>query len=140
MKKLIFSMAFLLAGYAVIAQDIPQKDVPSVVLNTFQQQFAKADDVEWEKEGGQYVVEFEMGKAEHKAWLDASGKLLMHGPAIAEKELPDAVKAAIKRDYAAYDLDDVYKVEGNNAATYAAELEKGKDEMTVVYRADGSKI
>lgn len=133
-------MAFLLVGYAVIAQDIAQKDVPSVVLNTFQQQFAKADEVEWEKENGQYVVEFELGKTDHKAWLDATGKLLMHGPAIPEKELPDAVKAAIQRDYATYDLDDVYRIEDNSAAHFAVEMEKGKDEMTIVYRADGSKI
>lgn len=140
MKKLIFLIGFFFIAWALSAQDIAQKDVPSVVLNSFQQQFAKADDVEWEKENGQFVVEFEMDKADHKAWLDSTGKLVMHGSAVSEKEMPEAVKAAIKRDYAAYDLDDIYKIEDNNAARYAAELEKGKDEMTIVYRADGSKI
>lgn len=140
MKKLLFLTGFFLIGWALTAQDIAQKDVPSVVLNSFQQQFAKADDVEWEKENGQFVVEFEMGKADHKAWFDATGKLLMHGAAVSKKELPEPVKSAIQREYAAFDLDDVYRIEGNSAATFAAELEKGKDEMTVVYRADGSKI
>jgi hypothetical protein len=50
------------------AQDVPSSQVPSVILNSFKEQFSKATDVEWELNGDQYNVEFDISSADHEVW------------------------------------------------------------------------
>ena len=60
--KLIQMMAILFLGTtSIFAQDLTESQVPSVIVNNFKKEFPKASDVEWEKKGEQYNVEFEIG-------------------------------------------------------------------------------
>src|SRR5699024_6696468 len=64
MKKVVLCLvvfAIVCVTSKAVAQDIPQNQVPSVILNHFQQNFSKASDVEWEKDWDNYKVEFETG-------------------------------------------------------------------------------
>src|SRR6478609_6371041 len=90
MKKLILisSFAFTCFANTVFGQDVPQSQVPSLVVNNFQQSFPKAFDVEWELEGENYKVEFETGllRDDHEALYDKAGKLLRHKEEISQSD------------------------------------------------------
>lgn len=142
MKKLAVAMVLLSSG-VIAAQDIPASQVPSLVTNSFKQQFADASDVEWEKEGENYKVEFDTGffTDDHEAWYDKSGKLLRHEEEISGKELPEAVMATIKARYAGYKIDDVDKITENGKATYKVELDKYQSpDIDVVFDEGGQLI
>lgn len=60
-----------------MAQNMDRRQVPSVVLNNFDLQFPKAVDVEWEKIGDPFKVDFETGRSnDHTIWYDALGDLV----------------------------------------------------------------
>src|SRR5690554_7865816 len=87
---------FIFGAGTIFAQDIPQSEVPSVVLNTFKKEFPKAVDIEWEKKGEQFNVEFELGwSVDYEAWFSADGKLIRYTEDIPAKDLPSAVKNTI---------------------------------------------
>ncbi len=94
MKKKILIGIIACVGLtsAVVAQDLLQSDVPSVVVNNFQKAFPKVYDVEWELKGELYEVDFETGVSiDHEAWYDKTGKLVKHKQEIAKTDLPKAV-------------------------------------------------
>lgn len=141
MKTIKFlAIAFLLTGVAN-AQDMPQSQVPSVVVNSFKKEFPKAGDIEWEKQNDQYNVEFEIGFfTDYEAWFDATGKLIRYTQDISGSKLPEAVKNAIKKQYKGYRIDDAKKITENKVVTYSVEIEKGNDELKLVFSKDGKLI
>ena len=141
MKTIKFlAIAFLLTGVAN-AQDMPQSQVPSVVVNSFKKEFPKAGDIEWEKQNDQYNVEFEIGFfTDYEAWFDATGKLIRYTQDISGSKLPEAVKNAIKKQYKGYRIDDAKKITENKVVTHSVEIEKGNDELKLVFSTDGKLI
>ncbi|SMO87745.1 Putative beta-lactamase-inhibitor-like, PepSY-like [Saccharicrinis carchari] len=136
----LLAIAFLFAGIAA-AQDVHQNQVPSVVVNSFKKEFPKASDVEWDRQGDQYNVEFEIGFFDdYEAWFSATGKLIRYTQDISSSKLPKAVKEAIKNQYKGYRIDDAEKITENKAVSYSVEIEKGNDELELVFSADGKLI
>lgn len=142
MRKISLSVVALAMSLASCAQNIPQRQVPAVVLSTFQKLFPKASDVEWEKKANLYEVEFETGltSRDHKMLIDSLGKVTYHQSEIAENELPDSVKNVIASQFAGYALDDVEKIESNGVVTYHVELKKKREEWQVTFSTDGKII
>jgi hypothetical protein len=141
MKTVTFLTAILLSTATLFAQDIAENEVPSVVLNNFKKEFPKASDVEWERHGEQYNVEFEIGWFnDYEAWFSASGELLKHTEEISEKDLPQAVKETIKNQYADYSIDDAVKITENNTIYFMVEIEKGNEEKDLHFSAEGDLI
>lgn len=142
-RSLVLSLFALLffAGIAV-AQDIPQSQVPSVVVNAFQKSFPKVYDVEWERDGNYYKVEFETGLIglDHDVWYDETGKMIRHKEEISRRDLPQAVTAAINRDFAGYRVDDVAKITEGDAVTYTLEVKKAYEEWKVAIDAGGNVL
>lgn len=138
MKSLIF--AILLAGFssATIAQDIPQSEVPSLVLNTFQMKFPKATDVEWEREGDLFKVDFEIGSRDHDLWLDANGNIKKHKEELAKADLPKAVSRKIKNEFKEYSIDDVHKIETDGKVFFLVDLDGRGNDREVLFAADGT--
>ena len=142
MKRSIFviTAGLLLISAAALAQDIPQSQVPSVVLNHFKKTFPKAYDIEWEIKNRQYCVEFETKLSkDHKACYSASGELLKHTEDIAAKALPGSVRMAIKNNFSGYRIDDVKKITTGNTVQYSVELKSIKEELKVHFD-DGGNI
>lgn len=132
---------FIFGAGTIFAQDIPQSEVPSVVLNTFKKEFPKAVDIEWEKKGEQFNVEFELGwSVDYEAWFSADGKLIRYTEDIPAKDLPNAVKNTITSQYKDYRVDDAEKIVTNGVETYKVELEKGKEEIKVIFSKKGKVI
>lgn len=141
MKSLKFLTVLFFTSTALFAQDIPSSQVPSVVLNQFNIDFPKAQDVDWKLENNDYNVDFEFNQGQDfEAWYSNSGKLLRLEEEISKSELPQAVVTAIKNKYSAYKIDDVEKITQNNTIYYEAELEKGDSEITVLFNKDGYSI
>ncbi len=140
--KIIKAMAILFLGSAsVYAQDIQESQVPSVIVENFKKEFPKASDVEWEKKGEQYNVDFEIGWGiDYEAWYTTAGKLIKYKQEISDANLPQAIKDAVKKDYAGYRIDDATKYVENGVETYKVELEKGTEERKIIFSKDGKLI
>ena len=141
MKNLnsMISLAGVCISLAACGQNISQTKVPAVVVNSFQQQYPKTNDVEWERKGSLYEVEFETGLSgvDHKILLDSLGKITYHKVDINESELPEQVKSSISQQFAGYRVDDVKKIESNGLVTYTAELKKKPEEWKITFGFDG---
>jgi len=124
MKKQILILSTALAiSLSTQAQDMPQSQVPSVILNQFNNQFPKATDVEWEMDGNLYNVDFEVSwNIDHEVWYNAEGKLIKHKEDISKSELPKAVNDRIQADFSGYSIDDLECITDNGKVIYKMEL------------------
>lgn len=140
--SIAIASAALLAGTAATAQKLAPQQVPAPVSAAFAQAFPKAVDVEWKQKGEQYKVDFEQGlfRNDHEVWYDASGKLLRHEEEAAASDLPEAVKAAIAKEFPGFRTDDVERIEAEGAITWIVELQKGPEEWKVAYGPDGQQL
>ena len=141
MKNIIISAFLLFSGYICAqSQDIPQSNVPPVVVSTFTQKFPNAKDVEWELENNTYHVEFKIGSVDHDAWIESNGQLSSYKQDIRPADLPATVQAAVKKDFSGFKVSDAVKKDMNGDITYKLELKKGGKEWEAVYADDGRLI
>lgn len=138
-KTKMMIAALVIASSALMAQEIPVSQVPSLVSTGFMQAFPKASDVEWEKEGEAYKVEFDTGwfTDDQEAWFDKTGKLIRHEEEISVSDLPKAVRSAIKSQYAAYSIDDAEKITTNGTRTYEVELDGKSGDIDLEFDEQG---
>lgn len=140
-KSIQIMIVIFLSSTSIFAQDILESQVPSVILNNFKKDFPKAKDVEWDRQGDQYNVDFEIGwVTDYEAWYSSSGKLNKYTKEISEKDLPKAVKNLIKNQYKGYHIDDVKKITENGLETYDVEIKKGNDELELILSGKGKLI
>ena len=124
MKNLFVALLAVLPFVTIsCAQDIPQHNVPSVILNAFSAAYPNAADIEWEKKGNIYNVEFEIGKTEHEIWYNAEGKVLKHKTEIPLSEVPAAVTEMLRKDFSDYKIDDIDLVEEGGKTFYVVDLD-----------------
>lgn len=144
MKKLflISSLALVFFTNKLIAQDIRQNQVPSLIVNNFQKTFPKAFDVEWELEGENYKVEFETGLLgkDYNVWYNKRGKLIRYKKEIAKSELPQKVQAKINSDFKTYRIDDLEEIFQGNNITYKVELKSISQDWKVVFDNSGNVL
>jgi predicted acylesterase/phospholipase RssA len=140
MRKLSIIVLLTATSCTSFAQDISQKDVPAVVINTFQQKFSNQANVDWEMKKGLYEAEFKVNGIEHNVYLDNTGKMVTYKQEITEIELPATVIATIKKYFSDYKLDEIEKYQEGITVTYKVKLEKGKDERKVTFGSDGKVI
>lgn len=140
--KTLKTLALLLFSCSYLwAQDISKAQVPSIVLNQFDLEFPKANDVEWELENNVYHVEFELGwDKDLDAWYDNNGKRLRLQEEISKKQMPEAVLTTLKEKFPSYYIDDVDKITESNHIFYEVELEKNRNEITILVNENGSLI
>lgn len=141
MKNLILFTLLLISSFAQ-AQDLSKREVPSVILNNFQSAFPKASDVEWEKKGDQYKVEFEIGywNNDQSAWYDQEGKLLRHQEEISKKDLPRKIYDQIQTEYKWFVISDIEKITSEDETLYKVELKSFTKEWKILYDETGSVI
>lgn len=140
MKNILLIAGFCLVSFCTFAQDIPQSQVPSVIVNAFKQSFPKASDVEWELKGELYEVEFEIGFVDHKARYSNTGKLTWLKHDIKPNELPAEVNAAIQKDFSGYRISDAEKIDEPGIITYKMDLKKMNEEWKVIFDSKGKLL
>ena len=142
MKKImLFSVACIVAGFAE-GQKLKDSDVPGAVKASFAKNFPKAKEVKWSKEGtSEFEAEFEIAEVEQSANFDQTGKWLETETEIKKSELPQAVQAAIAKEFAGFTVDEPERVESpGNAVLYEVELKKGKVRYEAQFSADGKVV
>ncbi|MDR3187645.1 MAG: hypothetical protein LBT94_00460 [Prevotellaceae bacterium] len=102
--------------------------------------FPRAYDVEWETAAGIYEAEFEVRRADYKAYYDGEGSLLMYSCEVRASELPAAVRDAAKGRYPKYRFDEAKKVHKGTAIFYKLEMERRDAEAKLVIKSDGSVV
>jgi len=144
MKRTIFfsTLIVALSFITVSAQDIPKSQVPAVVMNSFQQIFPKATDMDWELKGDVYEVEFETGLlgTDHEAWFNNNRKLIKHKEDISKRDLKKTVMTKLNKDFPGYRIDDVEKITEGQKVTYTLEAKKGFDEWKIAIDAQGKVL
>ncbi|WP_057937146.1 PepSY-like domain-containing protein [Algoriphagus resistens] len=143
MKKQITSLAtvLILISTAAFAQDIYPSQVPSVVVNSFKQAFPKASDIDWEMDGENYNVEFEIGwGTDHEIWYDAAGKMLKHVEEISKGDLPKTIFSTINTDFPELKVDGVKKITEGRDVSYSVELENFTEEWKVIFSSTGEVL
>lgn len=120
-------------------QDIPQSEVPSLIVNSFQQTFSKAYDVEWELDADRYKVEFETGYGtDHDVWYDKTGKQIRHIEEISNSDLPQSVLNKIGTDFNGYRAGDIKKISEDGKTAYTLELRSLTEEWKVAMDSGGN--
>lgn len=138
MKKYILITSAVLIATLVNAQDIPQSQVPSVILNAFQQKFSDVSDLEWEIKGDLYKAEFEVGNRDHDVWINKEGIITKHKEDFPKGQLPDAIRSVLESQFPNYRIDDVDKIETEGRVFYQVELDGKSGDRVILFNADGS--
>lgn len=139
MKKIIVSQILLLCLLGCSSSK-GQTGPPSVVVNAFEQRFPNARDIEWSNDGRSYVVEFEIFRKDHEAWFDADGSLTRHRRDASRSELTPEVHETLRRDYAAFRIEDVDRIDENGQTTFEVELDGKPEDLKVVLDGQGRII
>lgn len=142
-KSILIGLALLFfKANAVWAQDIPKTQVPSVIINSFQQAFPKATDIEWELYGDLYKAEFETGLfgTDHEVWYNKNGKLAKHKEEISKSDLPKKITAKISKDFSGYSIDDVKKITKGSNVVYTLELNSFTKEWKMAFDKEGNVL
>jgi len=140
MKLLASSIvAFSLMGCSLVDNDIPASKVPSVVKNAFEQQYANAVDIEWEKKKPNYEVDFEITNVDYAVLYNPEGRIIMTKQDIPEAELPSIIAEKIAADFPDHYIDDVDKIDIDDRVLYQVELDGSVRDRKIVYTADGQE-
>lgn len=139
MKKMFLGIS-LLTGMQLQAQDIPQSQVPSVVVNALQAKFPGAVGLEWEMDGANYKADFDIKTNDHDVWLTPAGVIVRHEEDITANSLPAEVKNAIKKEFGSYSIDDADKITEGTNVTYKVELDKLTGDRKVLYSSNGKLL
>ena len=141
MENLKMAAFALFATAAVTAQDLQQNQIPESLNTAFQQDYPQATDVEWEMDGMNYKVEFDLGKMDNEIYFTTDGNVLKSEMEMAEKDLPAAVAGTVKNKYPKYKVDEIEVTEENGVRTYEVELEKWfSDDIKLLLSEDGTLI
>ena len=138
MRNIKIAAVLLFAAATVSAQDLKMEDVPSNLMTTFSSAYANAKDIEWEKKGNDFKVEFEVNRLDHDIWYDAQGGVIKSKIEISASALPSIITSAVKTKYPDYKIDSVEVLELNGVKSYKVEIEKGWiNERKLVIDASG---
>ncbi|EDM36755.1 hypothetical protein PBAL39_17814 [Pedobacter sp. BAL39] len=137
--KLILS-ACLLTSAGAYAQNLKAKNVPSIVINSMNKAFPKAEKVEWEMENGLFNAEFEINRREHELWINNRGAIVKHKQDLRTDQLPEVVRNGAKKYFAGYRVDEVEKIELAQRFYYKLCLKTFTDEEHAVFDQEGKRV
>lgn len=140
MKYILLSVTVLfMAVTSTHAQDKKEKsDKPTTAAEAaFQKTFPGATKVKWEKEAGDYEVNFKSGKKEMSAIFTAAGVLKESEEEIEANMFPAAATAYIKEHYKGAKVKETAKItRPNGEVNYEAEV----NDTDLIFDKDGKFI
>lgn len=140
MKKI--AIVVLCLGFtAAKAQELKEADVPAKVKEAFAKKYAGSKAQEWEKEGSDYEVGFNLNKVESSAVFTADGTFKELEQEIKLMELPKSASDYCAKNYVGYKLTEAEKItDAAGKIMFEAEMEKGKEHFDVMFDDKGSFI
>lgn len=137
MKKLNIFILFLLATSVAVAQNLNTSDLPEEVTSAFVKDNANAQHVEWQRDKGNYKVEFYMGLSETEIWYDEVGAMIKKTQDLNADQLPESISEVLKSDFKDFRVDDVDMIWMDHLTTYKVEMDNGKEEWEITFDSDG---
>lgn len=123
MKKQI--MLLVIAGFVMQAnaQKLITRDVPSSVTSAFNTSHPSITDVEWRKDGNNYVVEYDADKTDMFVTYDALGTLIQTASEISSSSIPAPAMEYVKTNYKEDEIRDASKItDSNGTVTYSGKV------------------
>lgn len=141
MKAKLLIPSLLLFGFPMFSNaSTTITEVPKVVLDAFSRKFPTAQKIEWEKEKGVYEADFILNKKEVSAEFKADGTWLETENVIALKDIPKAVKKALRNEFPKFKVEKAEQINrSDNSIYFEIELENDKEKMKkeAVFSAEG---
>ena len=137
--KTLFSIVITgtLISNIACAQKIKEADVPVIVKSSFEKQYPKIKTGKWEKENGNYEVEFDQDNIETSVLLNSEGALVETEKEINVTTLSKPIVDYCSKNYPGKKIDEASKiVDAKGIITYEAEINK-KD---LLFDANGKFI
>ncbi len=142
MKRLIIPVILLIASGICYGQMQKSEEISQASKDAFAAEFPEAQKVKWSIEKpGEYEAEFVLNGTGSSALFDAQGNLVETETAVKENELPQAVKTAIGKEYAGYNLEEIKKTtdsEGN--ISFEMEASKGNIYVELTFDSSGKLL
>ena len=143
MKFLLLTLvaAVLFTGSAH-AQKLAGSQVPPAPVAAFKKAYPAAERVKWEKENGQYEVNFNLGESEMSALFTPKGELLETETEMRPSQLPVPVRQVLATRYKAAKVTEAAKIvtHKTKAVTYEAEVTEGGKKHDLILTADGQEV
>lgn len=141
MKKLLTLFVCLAFVIGVSAQKA-KEEIPAAAKSGFAAKYPAAQKVKWSIEKpGEFEAEFTLNKVEQSCVFDAKGNLVESEIEIKEIELPQAVKAAIAKDFAGFKLDEIEKsTDAKGVVSFEMEAAKGKAKWELAFDSNGKLL
>ncbi|WP_245833616.1 PepSY-like domain-containing protein [Nonlabens spongiae] len=136
-------LIFLITTFTFITASCQDKGkVPQSVLKTFQEMYPNEDDPDFKQDAhGYWEAHFKKDGEKYRADFLADGSWRETENSIKEKNLPKAVKAAIKKHYGDEEITEVEHVlSAKYGEFYDVEFKQKGKNKDVMYRKDGSII
>lgn len=139
-RTMFLLFAFLLLPFFQSAQDLKKEQVPQSVQKAFEQRYPQIKKTSWEREDGNYEVEFHQNGKEVEICFDGEGNWLQTATEMDPKELPEKVKAFLQTNYTGYKIKELMHIKtGKNETYYELELRKGRSECELKLSAEAEK-
>lgn len=138
MRRIFLLSIFAAFSMTACAQDdLPNTDIPSVILNTFEAEFDNPTNTDWEMKGEDYEVKFEIQNVEYTALFNGSGALLKYKKDITETDLPEAVTTVLQSEFSSKKFDDFELLDIDNVEYYQVEIEETLRDKVIIFTASG---
>jgi hypothetical protein len=142
MKALLFLMFFAIISLTASCQESKNVKVPQSVEANFMSRYSGETDPDWELDSnGFWEAHFKIDGEKYRADFQSNGLWVETENSIKDSELPEAIKAAIERDYKDEKITEVERVQHHSKGLfYDVEFKKKGKNKDVEYREDGTVL
>jgi len=115
---------------------------PKSVQEAFEAKYPGENDPDWEIDSnGNYESHFKKKGVKYRADFSPNGNWIETETSITKKQLPEAIKKAIKANYSSEDISEIEKVDSaSKGEFYDVEFKRKGKNMDVEYRASGEEL
>ncbi|MCF8309376.1 MAG: PepSY-like domain-containing protein [Bacteroidales bacterium] len=131
-------LMFALSGKAQDEMESPK--VPDPVKKAFKTEKPKMNDVEWEKEGNYFAVEFKEEGVEKEMVYDAKGNVVSTETGIDTGSLMPSIKKYLEENYRDYEIEEAEKIEKKGKTSFEVEVEANDEEIELLFDSNGQFI
>ena len=117
-------------------------DVPAAVTAALRAEFSSTGTVDWSREGTDYEATFTADGAKRSVLISQTGAVRSVETETPVADLPQNVRDAVARDYAAYTVTAAARIEERSPAwtRYEAQVERGTEKIDLIYAADATLV
>jgi hypothetical protein len=123
------------------SNDKANVDVPAAVKSDFEQKYPAANDVEWEKDGNEYKVDFRINGEKNTLKYGEDNSVKKSEIRIDKSALPAAVTKTVESQYSGYTIEKADEInEVGKGKQYEVEVKKGDEVLDVHLTPNGEII